>query len=177
MKQTGLIQVYIGDGKGKTTAAVGQSIRALGWRYKVMFSQFLKNSETGERHILSSLENLDFVRPPMRNMGFIWDLDGEALAETREDLNRGFEDIMKRIFENGYDLVVLDELLDVIDCGFIEEERLFSLLNEKPDKTEIILTGRKASDSLKAKADYISVITGEKHPYERGIKARKGIEY
>lgn len=170
-----MLQLYIGEGKGKTTAAIGLAIRALGWSQKVLFSQFLKSGESGEVNLLESMDGLDFYRPSMRHKGFIWNMDDRAINETKEDLQKGFDILLKRLSENDYHLVVMDELLDVIDCGFIDESQVLDFLNNAV--FEVVLTGRKASLRLKESAQYITNMTKEKHPFDLGISARKGIEY
>ena len=172
-----MVHLYIGEGKGKTTAAIGQSIRMLGWNYKVLFAQFLKSWESGEMNILSSIKGLTVVRPNMRHKCFIWDMDEAALNETKDDLLEGFDLIRKSIYKQDYQLIVLDEILDCIECNIIPEKIIFDLINEAPSDIEFILTGRKASLQLKNIAHYITNMTKEKHPFDVGITARKGIEY
>ena len=170
-----MIHLYIGNGKGKTTAALGLAVRAAGWGKKVFFSQFLKSTKTGEGIFLSKLDGIVFYRPYMRNQGFIWNMDAKAIEETKEDLFKGLNKIKKLIKNEEYSVIVLDEILDVIECGFLSEESVFEIINSKD--AEFILTGRNASDKLKDKADYITNMVKEKHPYDIGIHARKGIEY
>ncbi len=172
-----MIQLYIGDGKGKTTAAVGQAVRAWGWRKRILFAQFLKCGETGEIHALESLEGIVIFRPQMRHKGFIWNMDEKSLADTLEDLGRGFEKLCEIVKSGHWAMIVLDEILDAIQCGFISEEGLLDLANSLPEGTELILTGRSASQKLREAAQYITLLSKEKHPYDLGILARKGIEY
>lgn len=171
-----MIQLYIGEGKGKTTASVGQAIRTLGWGRNVLFSQFLKSMDTGEKFTFSKLDGITLIRPEMRNKGFIWNMNEQQLNETREDIQKGFEKICNTIITGDFQLVVLDEVLDVVECGLLPEESLMKLLDSAA-QTEFVLTGRRASDKLKEKADYITNMTKVKHPYEKGIPARKGIEF
>lgn len=171
-----MIHIYIGDGKGKTTAAIGLAIRNIGFEGKVLFAQFLKSMRTGEIDVLSRIDGLLFIRPNMRHKEFIWCMNQTKLEETKEDIVKGFKEISEIINKGEFSLVVLDEVLDIIDCGFLNEADLLTLL-ENNSKTEFVLTGRKASEELKKAADYITVMKKEKHPFDRGIKARKGIEY
>lgn len=171
-----MIHLYIGEGKGKTTAAVGQATRALGWGERVLFSQFLKSIDTGEEFAFAKIGGLQWIRPQMRNKGFIWHMNEKQLKETGEDIQKGFEIISHTILEENLRLVVLDEILDAIECGFLSEDCLFSLFNKAPC-TEFILTGRRASDRLMEKADYITRMTKVKHPFDKGLQARKGIEF
>jgi cob(I)alamin adenosyltransferase len=171
-----MIHIYIGDGKGKTTAAVGLAIRSLGAGGNVLFAQFLKSMETGEVNILKGLDGLVLIRPNMRHKKFIWHMSRTELEETKADILKGFKDICEIIEKNGFSLVVLDEVLDIILCGFLEEPVLISLLKSRPE-TEFVLTGRDASEKLRSIAGYVTLMQKEKHPYDQGIKARKGIEY
>lgn len=171
-----MVHVYIGDGKGKTTAAIGLAIRNIGAGGKVLFAQFLKSYETGELNTLKSINGLVLKRPFMRHKKFTWHMSRLELDETREDILKGFNDICEAINKGDFSLVVLDEVLDIISCGFLGEPALVSLLKSYPG-TEFALTGREASDNIKASADYVTVMKKEKHPYDRGIKGRKGIEF
>lgn len=171
-----MIHIYIGDGKGKTTAAIGLAIRNLGCNGMILFAQFLKNSETGEMNILTKLNRITFYRPIMRHKGFILNLDDNQLKEIKEDIKKGFGKIKDIISENKFSLVVLDELLDVIELGFLSEEDVIAVF-DKYTATEFVITGRKATQAMKEKADYITVMNKEKHPFDKGINARKGIEF
>lgn len=171
-----MVHIYIGDGKGKTTAAIGSAIRNIGSGGRVLFVQFLKNMETGETNILKGLDGLVLKRPIMRHKKFVWHMSRAELEETKQDILKGFDDLCETINKGDFSLVVLDEVLDIISCGFLEEPDLISLLESRPE-TEFVLTGRDASEKLKSIAGYITVMKKEKHPFDKGIKARKGIEY
>ncbi|HEY8499418.1 MAG TPA: cob(I)yrinic acid a,c-diamide adenosyltransferase [Clostridia bacterium] len=178
MLSQGMIHMYIGDGKGKTTAAVGLAVRALGTGLKVLFVQFLKNTITGEKNILEKFtEKLYFYRPEQRHHLFLWKMTEKQLAETKEDLQAGWKHVREEILSGKWDVVVLDEILDVIGNGLLSEEDIANVLIKRPAKTEIICTGRDAPDSLRDLADYISLIEKVKHPYDMGVRARYGIEY
>lgn len=152
------------------------AIRALGWNKKVLIAQFLKCSQTGEINFLSKTEDAVVMRPNMRHKGFVWNMDDKAIKETKEDIEKGFSDISANLLNGEYSLVILDEILDVIDLGFISEDRVFELFERLPE-TEFVLTGRKASFKLRERAHYITNMTKEKHPFDEGLQARKGIEY
>ncbi len=171
-----MIHIYIGDGKGKTTAAIGLVIRNLGHDGKILFAQFLKNSETGEVKVLTKLNGITFIRPRMRHKGFIFNLNDNQFNEIKEDLEKGFREIKEIIYNNRFSLIVLDEILDAIEFGFLSEEAVIAVFDKFP-ATEFIITGRKATQAMKEKADYITIMNKEKHPFDRGIKAREGIEY
>lgn len=171
-----MLHIYIGDGKGKTTAAVGLAIRNAGCDGKVLFAQFLKSIDTGEMNILNQLSRITFQRPDMRNKGFIWNMNPQQIIETKDDVFKGFQEISNMIINGVFSLVVLDEVLDIIDIGFLEETKLIDLL-DRFTATEFVLTGRKASQALKQRADYITFMKKIKHPFDKGLNARKGIEY
>lgn len=171
-----MVQLYIGDGKGKTTASIGQAIRAAGWGGKVLFVQFLKTSQTGEKSIIESLSCIEFKRPIMRHASFIWNMDEKELKETMEDIIQGFNNVKNMVIAGDYSMVVLDEILDCLECGFLSYDYVISLFKEKPE-IEYILTGRKASDTILRYADYITEMAKVKHPFDSGIAARRGIEY
>jgi cob(I)alamin adenosyltransferase len=178
MLTQGMIHLYIGDGKGKTTAAVGLAIRALGAGLRVLFVQFLKNTITGEKNIMEKFtEKLYFYRPKQRHSSFLWKMTEKQLAETKEDLQSGWRHVREEILSGKWDVVVLDEVLDVVGNGLLFEEDITDVLMKKPGKTEIICTGRDAPDSLRDLADYVSLIEKVKHPYDKGVCARNGIEY
>jgi len=171
-----MIHIYIGDGKGKTTAAVGLAIRNLGCNGMIFFAQFLKSRETGEMKVLSKLDGITFFRPFMRYKGFIFNIDDNKFKEIKEDIEEGFEEIKNIIFNDKFTLIVLDEILDVIELGFLREEDVIDVFDKLPE-TEFVITGRKATQAMKERADYITVMKKEKHPFDKGISARKGIEY
>lgn len=179
---SGLIHLYIGNGKGKTTAAVGLSVRAVGRDKQVLFAQFLKSSFTGE---LRSLERLGVrvIRSTLA-LGFTHQMNEETKARCRAEQGQ----ILGRIQEALYgetrgagteepDLVVLDEVLDAVNTGMLDEGDLRSLVETKPSALELVLTGRNPPAWLLDAADYVSEIKKVKHPYDRGIPARIGVEH
>jgi cob(I)alamin adenosyltransferase len=171
---SGLIHIYAGTGKGKTTASVGLCVRAAGRDKKVIFAQFLKTEATGE---LRSLETLGIavIRSSLR-LGFTNKMDEKAKGLCREEQ----EDIMKRIREKlsgeGADVLVLDEVLDALNAGLLKEDAFRSFIGGKPPDLEVVLTGRNPAPWLIEAADYVSDVQKVKHPYDRGITARTGIE-
>ncbi|MDR2394792.1 MAG: cob(I)yrinic acid a,c-diamide adenosyltransferase [Treponema sp.] len=170
---TGLIHLYIGDGKGKTTAAVGLSVRAVGRDKQVLFAQFLKTSITGE---LGSLEKLGvMVIRSTLVLGFTHQMDKEAKGRCRAEQGQILGRIREAL-EGEADLVVLDEVLDAVNTGMLDEEDLRSFVETKPPELELVLTGRNPPAWLLDAADYVSEIKKLKHPYDRGIPARVGIE-
>lgn len=174
--KTGLIQVYTGNGKGKTTAAIGLAIRAAGAGLKVAFYQFLKGGAfpVSEEKILNSFTEIDFIRFDQTTPLFDKKASVEALAgQVKSDL----EIVSNDIANSGYDLIVLDELTHLINFKLVEEKQIIMMLDTKPEKMEIVITGRQASAALLKKADLVTEMKEIKHPFKKGIKARKGIEY
>ena len=172
--QQGLIHIYCGDGKGKTTASLGLALRAAGRGLRVLYVQFFKDGSSSEFALLEGLPRITFLRPA-RSFGFYWTLSEEERAEAR----RFYADHLERAIalSADYDLLVLDEAMSACSTGVIDEERLLRFLREKPAGLEVVLTGRNPSEAMCAAADYITEMCKKKHPYDRGIPARAGIEY
>lgn len=171
----GLIQVYTGDSKGKTTAALGLAIRAIGHGFKVFVIQFMKGREDyGELHGLKRLEPECKIE---HYGGTGWVYKGNPSLEDIEQAQMAFERAKEIISDGQWDIVILDEILNAIWFEVLSEKEVLELLETKPSHTEIILTGRNASDNIKAKADLVTEMVQIKHPYEQGIAARKGIEF
>lgn len=173
MLERGLVHIYTGDGKGKTTAAVGICVRAAGSGLRVLFSQFLKGRPTGELEPLSKI-GVEIVRGDAVTK-FIPYMTDEELKKCREEQQSIFDAVCRSI--NDYDVVVLDEIFGAIETGMIKKSSVLTLIREKPKSTELVLTGRNAPEELTELADYLSEIKHIKHPYEKGINGRKGIEY
>jgi len=172
-RERGLVMVYTGSGKGKTTAAVGQAVRAVGHGYRVYMLHFMKGREYGEFLSAGRLPNLTVVKA------------GRDLFVNRENpeqididlAHNGFLQARKAVLSGDYDLVVLDEIIVAIDFGLLNEAEVFQLLEEKPPGVDLVLTGRGASPELIKRADMVSEILAIKHHYDSGIDGRKGIEY
>ena len=172
MLEKGLVHIYTGDGKGKTTAAIGLSIRAAGTGNRVLFAQFLKGADTGELEPLKAA-GIKILRTDVKK--FVPYMTSAEVDDCKKQQHDCLEAISEIIGD--YDLVVLDEVIGAVCMRVIEQKRLVRLICEKPPKTELVLTGRDAPESLIALADYVSEIRCVKHPYNKGIKARRGIEY
>ena len=173
MEGKGLVHIYTGDGKGKTSAAAGLAVRAAGSGLRVLFVQFLKGRETGEIVSLGRL-GVKTVRSEQVKK-FIPYMDERELGECR-----AAQQECLRAAQNGlgiYDVVILDEAIGAAQTGMIDLSELEAMIQGKPEPVELVLTGRDAPESLVALADYVSEIRAVKHPYDRGIPARKGIEY
>lgn len=181
----GRIHIYCGDGKGKTTAALGAALRAAGNELPVTIARFLKNDSSGEIKSLSLLPGVR-VLPCTRTFGFSWTLNEEekkeAAAYYTEQLELAFQEAEDRVKTQSGDngplgLLVLDEAIGACRLGFIPEDRLLACLKGRSEGLEVILTGRSPSEALCSQADYITEMKAVRHPYENGLGARKGIEY
>lgn len=176
MINEGLVHVYCGDSKGKTTAALGLGLRASGHGMKVYMLQFLKSANCGEHEAVKSLpgftiENVD------RTVKFVFQLTEKEKQELGVRSMACLERAFNKLHDNEAEVLILDEVLGAIECGIIKEELLLELLKDRQGKGEIVLTGRYASPEIVRLADYVSKIEKVKHPYDSGIKARKGIEW
>ncbi|MBC7764909.1 MAG: cob(I)yrinic acid a,c-diamide adenosyltransferase [Hyphomonadaceae bacterium] len=173
----GLVHIYTGDGKGKTTAAIGQGIRCAGNGKKVIMVQFLKSGKSGELNLCERIkDSFEIVRFD-KTAGFFWQLDDAQKDEVKKNVTRSLQYIEKVMKSNSCDLLILDELIGVIKNGLIDVQEMTALLQNKPMAMELILTGRQAPDYLIARADYVTEMVPIKHPFEQGIPAREGIEF
>ena len=170
----GYIQVYTGDGKGKTTAALGLALRAVGRGFSVYIGQFLKARPSGERIAARRLAPLlrieTFGRP-----GFL--LPGRKRDD--EDIRRAHEGLFRcrrAMLSGKYRLVVFDEVNTALVLGLLCEGEILAVLDEKPDGVEVVLTGRGASRAVLRRADLVTEMRARKHYYDRGVRARRGIE-
>jgi cob(I)alamin adenosyltransferase len=170
----GLVQIYTGDGKGKTTAALGIAVRALGHGHKVHIVFFLKGDYSyGERETLSHLPNITFA-----SFGTKKFIDPKNITEEeRREAALAFESARQAVMSGEYDLVIMDEINLAVYWKLIGLEEVIKLIGEKPEKVELILTGRLASPELVQRADLVTECLAIKHPYDAGIPARPGIEY
>ena len=172
----GLVHIYCGDGKGKTTASVGAAVRAAGSGKKVVIKRFLKNDQSGEVEVLKKIPEITLL-PCTRQFGFSWKMSPQEREEAKTYYNEELEKAWKMALDQDSDMLILDEAVGACSLGFINEERLLVLISSKPEKLEVILTGRNPSKALLASADYVTEMVMRAHPYTRGIPARKGIEY
>jgi cob(I)alamin adenosyltransferase len=172
--ECGLVHLYTGDGKGKTTAAVGLAVRAAGCGKRVGVVQFLKGADTGEQRALRELEQVTVLENPA-HCPFLWTL------EEKERLELAAVCTSRLAWAAGHmsdwELLVLDECLDAVSSGLLEESAVLELLAHRPKGLEVVLTGRKATPALAALADYHTNMEALRHPYTRGISARSGIEF
>lgn len=169
----GRVILNTGDGKGKTTAALGTAFRALGHGHKVCVIQFLKGQGAyGERLMADKFDNLDWF---ICGKGFVF--NKENIEEDKRVAEEGFALATEKIMSDVYDLVVLDEITYLPLFGFLDVARIVELIAHKPERLSVIMTGRSAHDDLIAIADTVSVIEPFKHAFEEGITAQKGIEF
>ena len=173
MINTGKIHIYTGDGKGKTTAALGLTVRAVGAGMKVFIGQFVKGMHYAELDTISEFLPQIILRQNGRNC-FI---ENEPSQKDIDAAVIGFKEITGIMTSRQYDLVILDEIFIAIHYKLIPVSELISLLKNKPSETEVILTGRKAPEELIKIADLVTEMKEIKHYYRNGIQARKGIEF
>lgn len=170
----GLVQVYTGDGKGKTTAAVGLATRAVGAGLRVAFVQFVKGGErSGELAVLEGL-GVRVERPAVRSTGLL----GGGLTDDDREAAREAWDIAAQILSTAeYDVVILDEVNVATHYELVAEADVLAALDARFPGVEVVLTGRGASEALMARANLVTEMVARKHPFDEGIAARKGIEY
>jgi cob(I)alamin adenosyltransferase len=172
----GLIIVYTGNGKGKTTAAMGSALRAIGQGLRVLMLQFIKGSwDYGELESIKRLEP-DFTIQRL-GKGFIHLKSKQNNKEVIENISQSWERAKAEVLSDKYDMIILDEINYVISYGLLQVEEMLKLLEERPKRLHIILTGRDAHNKVIDKADLVTEMKEIKHPYSKGIKAQKGIEF
>ena len=184
----GLLHVITGEGMGKTTSALGLALRALGSNLKVYVIQFLKSGSTGEIHTikkhLTGMEIMQFgvdaVKERQQKLATFTDKGSKFVfnpdEEEKEAAMLGFQHAKKIINSRDYDIVILDEINAVLDKGLIPIKDVLEIIKNHGN-IELIFTGRDAPQEIIEKSDYVSVINNVKNPWQKGIKARKGIEY
>ena len=171
-----MIHAYYGDGKGKSTAAAGAALRAAGNRMRVMYVQFLKTENTGERLALQSIDGINLTSCPLE-LKFTYEMDDRERQQVSMMYRGIFERAVSITLSDRYDMIVLDEVFDVINEGMLSESSVCEFISNAPNNIEIIMTGRKPPKRFIDAADYVTEFKKHKHPYDRGIQARKGIEY
>lgn len=174
--EKGLIHIYCGDGKGKTTAAMGLAIRAAGREKKVFITQFLKSGKSGELVSLEKLkEHITFLPGKPVNK-FVWNMNHEEKMEAKREHTARFKEIIDIIKREEYDLLILDEMIATINNGFIELNEVIEFLKNKPETLEVVMTGRDPKEELIELANYVTEMKCIKHPFKEGIPSRVGIE-
>lgn len=170
----GLVHIYCGDGKGKTSAAIGLAIRAVGRGKRIVIARFLKNDDSGEVDILRRIPEITLL-PCEKDFGFVFRMDEETKRQAAA-YNLGLFERASMLAEDA-DMVVFDEIMAAVRHGMIPESRVLDFLASRPERLEVVMTGRDPSGELLAAADYVSEIVKRKHPFDYGISARIGIEY
>ncbi|GLC79151.1 cob(I)yrinic acid a,c-diamide adenosyltransferase [Lacrimispora brassicae] len=170
------IHIYCGDGKGKTTASIGLAVRACGCGKNVLITRFLKTDHSGEVSALAGLSGIT-VMPCEQSFGFFSRMSPEQKKEAGIYYSRLLETTLNKAVTENFDLLVLDEIMAVCNFSLVEEKRVLEFLSSRPEGLEVVLTGREPSEKLVEMADYVSEIRKIKHPFDRGIPARRGIEY
>lgn len=168
--------IYYGDGKGKTTAAIGLAVRVAGSKMKVLFVQFLKTEFSGERHILSHTENVTLTFCPLE-LKFTFDMDDKEKAQAAKIFKGIFDSAVTTALTEKYDMVVLDEVFEAINAHMLSESEVYEFITNAPSSMEIVMTGHNPPQKFMDCADYITEFKKIKHPYDRGITGRIGIEF
>ena len=171
--ERGLVQVYTGEGKGKTTAALGLALRTCGSGLKVFLGQFAKGRPSGELAALARFADLVTVRQYGRE-GFIVD---EPTPEDRDLARAGWQEARRVAGSGGYDLLILDEIGIALHYGLVDTAEVLALVRDKPAGLELVLTGRRMPDEILQAADLITEMREVKHYHSRGVPARRGIEF
>ncbi len=182
----GLIHLYCGDGKGKTTAALGLAVRTAGCGGQAVAARFLKNDASGEVEALRRLGGVT-VFPCKRTFGFTWQMGAQeragAASWSRELFHAAFEEASRLAEERMPEaeetpvLLVLDELCAALNAGLLDLEEVLRALDSRPVRLEVVITGRDPAPELWQRADYVTEMRKARHPFDRGVKARRGIEY
>ena len=169
-----MIHLYVGDGKGKTSAAAGLAARMLGYERRVLFLRFLKR-KSGE---VQSLRLLGASVADAPHTGkFTFQMSPEELGQARAANTAFLKEQREIVREGGFALVVFDEIIDAVNANLLELDEVLNFIGEIPADAEIVLTGRNPDAKIKALADYYTEFVCHAHPYEKGVGARRGIEY
>ena len=171
----GLIHIYEGDGKGKTTACVGLSVRCAGSGRKVIFSQFMKDNKSSELNILKQIDNITVILCD-KTFGFSFNMTPEQKKEAKEVFNEYLRKVTKEAVDTNADMLVMDELIATYNLDFVDHEFFIDFLKNKPEGLEVVMSGREPQKELVDLADYVSCVKKVKHPFEQGIPARVGVE-
>lgn len=174
MEEKGLIYVFTGDGKGKTTAAVGQAVRAAGQGWKVLIVQFVKQIISGE---VEPLKKIGVEVYPM-GMGYVGIMtDKKKVAQHIQAAEKALDFAKNKAAEGNFDLLVLDEINNSVSLGLLDVEEVLEFLKSKPKNLSVILTGRDVPGEFIEVADLVSEVKDVKHPFKQDAKAQKGIEF
>jgi cob(I)alamin adenosyltransferase len=172
-QREGYVQIYTGDGKGKTTAALGLVLRALGHDLRVAVLQFMKADPTWGEIVMLHRLGVEVVQCGLGH----WVIKGEATAEDLAAAAEGFARARDLVMSGAYDVVVLDELVTALFFELVPLGDVFALMRDRPAHVELVLTGRRAPDELLEAADLVTEMLPRKHYYDAGVGAREGIEF
>jgi len=175
-----MIHIYTGNGKGKTTASFGLAMRASGHGLKSIIFQFFKPEGliSGEEISANRLKNIKVKKCKEGHPMFKSSCGGKVLIKrVKKAIKEMMEDVKKSILSKGYDIVILDEIINVLDQNFYSKKEFIKILKDAPSSVDIILTGRGDISMLENYADYITIMVDKKHPFRSGVVAKKGIEY
>ena len=179
MKRKGLVLVHTGEGKGKTTAAIGLAVRAWGDGFRILILQFIKGSwKYGELSTLKALAEIDGrieIRPT--GIGFTRNASSEEMAVHREKARTALQEALTEMTSGQWDMIILDEINYALNFGLLEEQEVLELLSQKPTDLHLVLTGRNALPAIIDYADLVTEMRLIKHPFQKGIRAQKGIEF
>lgn len=167
-----MIHLYYGNGKGKTTAAVGLALRCAGSGKRVLMFQFLKGNSSSERRLTDNI--IDVIKGK-DNEKFIFNMNEEEKAKAAVFYTDKLREIYK--IADKYDMIILDEAIDAVNIGFVAEDELLEFIKKHREKVEVIITGHNPSQKLIEVSDYVTEMRKIKHPFDNGAAARKGIEY
>lgn len=173
--QQGMVQIYYGDGKGKTTAAFGLAFRCAGWGRRVVIAQFLKSGASGEVKAAERFPELTVLRTKEIHK-FTFQMNEEEKVATARNCQELFRQATALAVEQQARLLVMDEVIDA-SRGFLPMDQLCAFLDSRPEGLEVVMTGHGLPQELADRADYITHVRKEKHPYDRGVMARKEIEF
>lgn len=172
----GLIHIYCGEGKGKTTAAFGLAFRCAGHGEKVVILQFLKGSDTGEITAAQRFDNITVIRGNPAGK-FTFQMSDAEKERTAQEHDWNFDRAAELCRSGTCRMLVLDEIMAAWDKGLLDKKKVLKFLRSKPEPLEIVMTGRNPPSELFELADYISEICKIRHPYDKGVGAREGIEW
>ncbi|MDR0886853.1 MAG: cob(I)yrinic acid a,c-diamide adenosyltransferase [Clostridiales Family XIII bacterium] len=172
----GMTHVYYGEGQGKTSAAMGLAMRALGNGKRVFVAQFFKGNESGEIRFLQQTAGVTIIHP-QPGMKFTWEMDEDETAQMQTEHDALFSAIQEAASSGDYDLLILDEVLTACIYDHLRYDLLLQFIQEKPDSLELVLTGHGISKKIMDAADYVTEMTKHKHPYDLHVMARAGVEY
>lgn len=174
--EKGMIHVYCGEGKGKTTASIGLALRAAGCGMQVIFAQFMKGNDSGEIAAMEQIEKIRVMRNA-KNYGFYSRMSEKDKQDITAEHNEMLGQILELMKSGRCELVVLDELTYPYAYGLVDKDMVAELINGKPEGVELVITGRNPDELFVNAADYITEMKCVRHPFEKGVGARRGVEF